>query len=233
MRLGRTFALLLAFALPALSRPAGAAVVIQDGFEPPATVLGNIGGQNGWTGAPGQDVVTATMARSGAQSLVVANRAQYAFPGGSFGIHSNPFWYMEGWLYARPMPPGQQIYMYASSGLGMAFYIRLTGDGVVQMNSGIGFTDRALGSSAFDRWLRFRIEKIDHLWLQMSVVGDGVNENFVVSFNTPWNPSHFGLSFEGPPPPGGGPCWDDVFMASDQPTPAGTTSWGRIKQLYR
>jgi hypothetical protein len=195
MRPIRTLALLLALALPSLARPAGAAVIIQDGFEPPATVLGNVGGQNGWTGAAGQDVVTAAMARSGAQSLVVANRAQYAFPGGGFGIHSTPFWYMEGWLYARPMQPGQWISFYANSGLGTAFYIALRGDGLLQMNSGLGSTDRPLGSSAFERWLRFRIEKIDHLWLQMSVTGDGVNETFVASFNTPWNPSHFGLSF--------------------------------------
>lgn len=232
MRLGRTFALLLALALPALSRPAGAAVVLQDGFEPPASVLGNIQGQNGWTGAPGQDVVTAAMARSGTQSLVASNRAQFGFPGGSFGIHAHPFWYMEGWLYARPMQPGQWINMYANSGLGTAFYIALRGDGLLQMNTGLGYTDRLLGSSAFDRWLRFRIEKIDHLWLQMSVVGDGVNESFVASFNTPWNPSHFGLSFEGAAPPGGGPYWDDIVIATDQPTPAATTTWGRIKQLF-
>lgn len=59
-----------------------------------------------------------------------------------------------------------------------------------------------------------------------------VNESYVDSFATPWDPQFVAIS-GGTPTTGPGPYFDDVLVATDNVVPAVAGTWGRIKSAYR
>jgi len=212
--------------------PASAAVLLTEGFEPPAMSLGPIHNQNGWTGNTGtNNLVTNAQVHSGVQAATTSWVAQKNLPA-PLQVHAEPAWFIEAWGYIGPLPGGPSFSgsLYAGSALGTAFFVDLRDDGQLTMNTGTNQTVRNLGSVALHKWLRFRIEKIAPLTLLLSLTGDGVSETYVAAFGVPWDPQFVGVSGG---TNSGGPFWDDVIVATDAPTPVLMPSWGRLKALYR
>ena len=192
-------------------------VTFNIGFEnPPYTVgfigAGNFEGQDHWTGF-GYQFVTNSLAHSGSQSLITTmdgfvSRRFDNEPSHIMSISKAEDWYMEAWAYVLPGSSSIPATFEPASGLGGAFYISVYGDGRIDFNSGAALNQRAANPNLLNKWLRLRIEHPAYdLNLEMSIVGDGVNETFSGYYNTPWNPSI--LAFGGPTA-----FWDDVYAVS-------------------
>ena len=212
-----------------------AAVLLHVDFEPPAYSPGHVNGQDGWSATAGlPHQVVNTIAHGGSQSLNTV-RAVKDFSG-PFPRNS-PNFYLEGYCYTRPMPGGFSSHFAAANGLGESFSISLRGDGLVTFTSGggaEGTTQIMLGAVAINKWLRFRIEKVDPLDVKLSLFGDGVDVSWVGGMNSAGDPSFIYVGCNAPAAlPDDAPFWDDVHAATDAPTPAKRPSWGAVKKKYR
>jgi hypothetical protein len=210
---------------------AGAATLLSESFEAPM-VTGPLQGQNGWFGDNGgPNVVNTTHAHGGAQSVTTVVLAAKLIPA-PFQVMAEPFWYLETWVYLDVLPSGQSYTanLSAFGPLGTSFFIDLSVGGELTMNTSTKQAIRQLGTAVLGKWLRMRIEKIAPLTLKFTLFGDGVDETYIDSFASSWDPIYVGI---GGGTVNGGPFFDDVHLATDNVTATRSATWGRLKALYK